>query len=56
MVQLIEETELELKETEKNKDGGSTPDPSADVAINNVVNGHVAPTRSTSPALDHSQE
>ena len=43
-------------ETEKNKDGGNTPDPFADVAMNNVVNGHVVPTRSTSPAVDHSQE
>ena len=42
-------------ETEKNKDGGNTPDPSADAAIDNVVNGHAAPTRSTSPAVDHSQ-
>ena len=43
MVQLIEEDEVELMETEKNKDGGNTPDPSADATINNVVNGHVAP-------------
>ena len=42
-------------ETEKNKDGGNTPGAFADVAINNVVNGHVAPTGSTSPAVDHSQ-
>ena len=44
-----------LWKLKKNKDGGNTPDPFADVAINNVVNGHVAPTRSTSPAVDHSQ-
>ena len=43
-------------ETEKNKDGGNTPDPSADATINNAVNGHVAPTGSTSPTVDHSQE
>ena len=43
-------------ENEKNKDGGNTPDPFADTTINNVVNGHVSPTRSTSPAVDHSQE
>ena len=42
-------------ETEKNKDVGNTPDPSADAAINNVVNVHVAPTGSTSHAVDHSQ-
>ena len=41
-------------ETEKNKDGGNTPDPLLDAAINNVVNGHVAPTVSTSPVVDHS--
>lgn len=52
---LIEEEEVELMETEKNKDGGNTPDPSADAAINNAVNGHAAPTGSTSPAADHSQ-
>ena len=39
----------------KNKDGGNTLDPFADVAINNAVNGHVSPTVSTSPAVDHSQ-
>ena len=42
-------------ENEKNKDGGNTLDPFVDVAINNVVNGHAAPTRSTSPTVDHSQ-
>ena len=42
-------------EIEKNKDGGNTPDPSVDAAINNAVNGNAAPTRSTSPAVDHSQ-
>ena len=42
-------------ENEKNKDGGNTPNPFADATINNVVNGHVAPTGSTSPAVDHSQ-
>ena len=42
-------------ENEKNKDGGNTPDPFADVAINIVVNGNVAPTGSTSPTVDHSQ-
>ena len=42
-------------ENEKNKDGGNTPDPFADAAINNSVNGHVAPTRSTSPTVHHSQ-
>ena len=42
-------------ENEKNKDGGNTPDPFADVAINNDVNGHVTPTGSTSPAIDNSQ-
>lgn len=52
---LIEEDEVELMETVKNKDGGNTPDPSADAAINNAVNGHAAPTGSTSPAADHSQ-
>ena len=41
-------------ETKKN-DGGNTPDPFADAAINNVVNGHVAPIGSTSPTVDHSQ-
>ena len=41
-------------ETEKNKDGGNTPDPFADVAMNNVVNGHVAPTRSTTLVVDNS--
>jgi len=55
MVQLIEEEEVELMETEKNKDGGNTPDPFTDAAINNVVNGHVAPTGSTSLAVNHSQ-
>ena len=39
----------------KNKDGGNTPNPFADAAINNAVNGHVSPTGSTSPAVDHSQ-
>ena len=39
----------------KNKDGGNTPDPSVDATINNVVNIHVFPTGSTSPAVDHSQ-
>ena len=43
-------------ENEKNKDGGNTPDPFADATINNAINGHVAPTGSTSPAVDHSQE
>ena len=43
-------------ETEKNKDGGNTPDPFANVAINNVVNGHPSPTGYNSPAVDHSQE
>ena len=43
---------MKLKKT---KDAGNTPDPSADAAINNVVNGHATPTRSTSPAVDHSQ-
>ena len=42
-------------ETKKNKDGGNTHDPSVDATINNVVNGHVSPTRSTSPVVDHSQ-
>ena len=42
-------------ETEKNKDGGNTPDPSTDAAINNDVNGHASPTGSTSRAVDHSQ-
>ena len=56
MVKLIEEQEVELMQNEKNKDGGNTPDPFADAAINNAVNGHVAPTRSTSSAVDHSQE
>ena len=42
-------------EIEKNKDGGNTPDPFADAAINNVVNGHVSPIGSTSPTVDHSQ-
>ena len=55
MVQLIEEEEVELMETEKNKDGENTPDPSVDAAINNVVNGHASPTGSTSRAVDHSQ-
>ena len=55
MVKFIEEEEVELMENEKNKDGGNTPDTFADAAINNVVNGHVAPTGSTSPAVDHSQ-
>ena len=55
MVQLIEEEEVELIETAKNKDGGNTPDPSADAAINNAVNDHVAPTGSTSPIVYHSQ-
>ena len=31
------------------------PIPFADAAINNDVNGHVSPTRSTSPIVDHSQ-
>lgn len=60
---LVEEEEVEYPitstvamETEKNRDGGSMPDPSADAAKNNAVNGHVAPTGSTSPAVDHSQE
>ena len=35
MVHLIEEVEVELMETKKNKDGGNTLDPFADVAINN---------------------
>ena len=39
----------------KNNDGGNTPDPFTDVAINNAVNGHVAPTGSTSLVVDHSQ-
>ena len=39
----------------KNKDGGNTLDPFADAAINNAVNGHVAPTGSTSLAVNHSQ-
>ena len=56
MVQMIEEEEVELMENEKNKDGGNTPNPFGVAAINNVVNGHVAPTGSTSPAIDHSQE
>ena len=43
-------------ETKKNKDGGNTPNPSTNVAINNDVNGHTAPTRSTYPVVDHSQE
>ena len=43
-------------EIEKNKDGGNKPNPSADAAINNVVNGHASPTGSTYPAVDHSQE
>ena len=42
-------------ENEKNKDGGNTPNPFAYAAINNAVNSHVVPTRSTSPAVDHSQ-
>ena len=43
-------------ENEKNKDGGNTPDPFADAAINNVVNGHVAATGSTSPlVITHKQ-
>ena len=42
-------------ETEENKDGGNTPDPFADAAINNAINGHVSPTGSTSLAFDHSQ-
>ena len=42
-------------ETEKNKDGGNIPDPSADAAINNAINGHASPTGSTSPVVDHSQ-
>ena len=42
-------------ENEKNKDRGNTPNPFVDAAINNVVNGHVSPTGSTSPAVDHSQ-
>ena len=54
MVQLIEEKEVELMETEIKKDGGNRPDPFVDAAINNVVNGHVSHTRSTSPAVDHS--
>ena len=33
----------------------NTPDPFAYAAINNVVNGHVVPTGSTSLAVDHSQ-
>ena len=53
---MIEEGEVEIIENEKNKDGGNTPDPFADAAINNAVNGHVAPAGSTSPAVDHSQE
>ena len=40
----------------KNKDGGNTPNPFADAAINNAVNDHVVPTGSTSPVVDHSQE
>lgn len=55
---LIEEEEVEypitstvVMETEKNKDGGSMPDPSADATKNNAVNGH----GSTSPAVDRSQ-
>jgi len=52
---LVEEEEVELMENEKNKDGGNTPDPFVDAAINNAVNGHVAPNVSTSPAVDHSQ-
>ena len=55
MVWFIEEEEVELVETERNKDGGNTPDPSTDATINNVVNGHASHTRSTSPAVDHSQ-
>ena len=42
-------------ETKKNKDGGNTPNPSADATINNVVNGHASPTGSTSLAVDHLQ-
>ena len=41
-------------ENEKNKDGGNTLYPFANAAINNVVNGHVAPTGSTYLAVDHS--
>ena len=55
MVELIEEEEVELMENEKNKDGRNTPDPFADAAINNAVNGHVTPTGSTSPVVDQSQ-
>ena len=55
MVQLIEEEEVELMENEKNKDGGNTPDPFANAAINNVVNAHVSPAVSISPTVDHSQ-
>ena len=40
----------------KIKDGGNTPNPFTDAAINNVVNGHVSPNGSTSPVVDHSQE
>ena len=43
-------------EIEKNKDGGNTPDPFANAAINNVINGHVSHTGSTSLAIHHSQE
>ena len=42
-------------DNEKNKDGGNTLDPFTDAAINNAVNGHAAPTGSTSPTVDHSQ-
>jgi len=59
---LIEEEEVEypitstaVMETEKRKDGGNMPNPSADAAMNNAVNGHADPTGSTSPAADHSQ-
>lgn len=59
---LIEEEEVEypsmstaMIETEKNKDGGNMPDPSADASIYNAVNGHAAPTGCTSPATEHSQ-
>ena len=56
MVLLIEEDEVDLMKNEKNKDGGNKPNLFAYVAINNVVNGHVSPTKSTSLAVDHSQE
>ena len=42
-------------ENEKNKEGRNTTDPFADASINNAVNGHVAPTGSTSPTVYHSQ-